>query len=332
MLESTSPFGLFAGLQTSKLRAHIYMKQLIDTLVVAMVAGQVFATPISFPDGNFETGTQTYIYSLDDGSLNTAQIAGWTAEAQETVGAQGYTQTGVDVESGNHYGSLANTLVNTTSRAAFISPELGAFAASRKYTVSWNTKSFAILWQHASTQVADMGVEILDGNGHVVAALRRNAYVAQVEFNNDFQPVQMTFTTGTTPPVGQMRIRVYLVSGINKSFVFMVDDFTIDAVELPPVVTPPPQEVAAPKVTVPGGTIKAVDKPQVTLKGKATGSVTRVEYRVRKGLKSGKAIKVAKGKSSWKFTVKLRKGQNVFEVRSVGPGGKSPWKRITVKG
>ncbi len=66
--------------------------------------------------------------------------------------------------------------------------------------------------------------------------------------------------------------------------------------------------------------------PSYLVKGKATGSITSVSYRVGK---SG-AFKKAAGTANWKFTAKLKPGKNEISVYATGPGGNSATKKITI--
>jgi len=302
------------------------------SILTALVASQTMATPISFPDGNFESEAAATIFAID-GQTNTDVIAGWTVEVHSDV-TGGMIQAGTLDADSNKFGTFGHTLSNVPMTASLTSPELDTFLPNKKYTIRWNTKAALVWWQNYQVQSGDFGVKILNGSDGTVASFSRASYMAQVNPNDPgWQPVVFTFTTGATAPVGKLRIRAFLLSKFQKSFAFSVDDFTVDVVEPDPVVVPPPPAPPAPKLSVIGGTtVKvAASKASIKLKGKSTGNVTRVEYRIVQGLKAGKAIRLANGSTSWSFSAKLRKGKSVYEIRAVGPGGASAWKRVTVK-
>ncbi len=63
-----------------------------------------------------------------------------------------------------------------------------------------------------------------------------------------------------------------------------------------------------------------------SIKGTASGPVTKVTYRVgNRG-----PFKNAKGASSWSFKAKLKPGKNVITVIAEGPGGTSAAKKATI--
>jgi len=86
--------------------------------------------------------------------------------------------------------------------------------------------------------------------------------------------------------------------------------------------TPTPD---APRVKITGPKQITTSKAKITIKGTATGAVTRVTYRIGAG-----ATRHAKGTAKWHFVASLKIGKNLITVTAQGPGGKSTPAKITV--
>jgi hypothetical protein len=86
-----------------------------------------------------------------------------------------------------------------------------------------------------------------------------------------------------------------------------------------------PMAVSAPKVAISGAKKIVTLRSKIRIKGKATGLVTKVTYRVGK-----KPAKPAAGTSVWHFTAAIQKGENVISVIAHGPGGASRPAKIIV--
>jgi hypothetical protein len=79
-------------------------------------------------------------------------------------------------------------------------------------------------------------------------------------------------------------------------------------------------------ITYSGKTRRTVRKPFVTVKGKATGKVTSVRYRVR----GSGGFKTAKGTTSWTVRAHVKRGRNEILIHAKGPEGSSADTVITV--
>ncbi len=90
------------------------------------------------------------------------------------------------------------------------------------------------------------------------------------------------------------------------------------------IVVPVPAP-AVPTVKITGKKNLTTTKPKLTIKGKATGQVTSVTYRI-----GSKPAKKAKGTASWSIQAALKPGKNKLTVTAHGPGGDSAPARLTV--
>ena len=70
----------------------------------------------------------------------------------------------------------------------------------------------------------------------------------------------------------------------------------------------------------------ATTNPTFRIRGKVTGQVTKVTYRV--GKKGG--FRRATGGARWSFTARLKPGKNLITVMAEGPGGTSAAKKVTI--
>ncbi len=77
----------------------------------------------------------------------------------------------------------------------------------------------------------------------------------------------------------------------------------------------PPPSFAPPSILIKGGKKVHTDKPKLTIKGTASGSVTSVTCKI--GRKSGRVA----GTANWKFKAALKPGKNNITVIAHGPGG-----------
>jgi hypothetical protein len=127
----------------------------------------------------------------------------------------------------------------------------------------------------------------------------------------------LTFTAGQLPVDG--------VNSLNRAFnPATATTFTIAPMS-PMNFGTTPTEPSAPKVKISGAKQITTGLAKIQIRGKATGVVTKVTYRV-----GAKASKPARGTSSWHFTAALKLGANTISVVARGPGGASKAAKITV--
>lgn len=81
----------------------------------------------------------------------------------------------------------------------------------------------------------------------------------------------------------------------------------------------------APAIKLSGPTTFSTDKSKITIRGRATGSLSSVTYRI-----GSHSPKTATGTTNWHFTVTLRKGKNLILITGQGAGGASARARLTV--
>ncbi len=82
---------------------------------------------------------------------------------------------------------------------------------------------------------------------------------------------------------------------------------------------------SAPVVKIGGAKKVTTAKAKLTIKGKATGEVTSVTYRI-----GSKLAKRAKGTASWSIKAALKPGKNKIAVTAHGSGGDSAPAKVTV--
>ncbi len=94
---------------------------------------------------------------------------------------------------------------------------------------------------------------------------------------------------------------------------------------LTPGTPPSPPAVVAPAIKITGRKKLTTAKAKLTIKGKATGQVTSVTYKI-----GSKPAKRAKGTASWSIQAALKPGKNKITITAHGPGGDSVPAKLTV--
>ena len=128
----------------------------------------------------------------------------------------------------------------------------------------------------------------------------------------------LTFTAGQLPVDG--------ANSLNRAFnPATPTTFTVAPMSPTNFSTAPPPVPAAPKIKITGPKLLSTGKSRVTVRGKATGSVASVVYRI-----GAKAFKPAIGTAAWHFVAALKKGKNIITVIARGDGGASARAKITI--
>ncbi len=105
------------------------------------------------------------------------------------------------------------------------------------------------------------------------------------------------------------------VAGGPAGSLYVADRSNNRVLRFAPVEIVAPPAVARPVVKISGAKKLTTAKAKLTVKGKATGQVASVTYRI-----GGKPARKAKGTASWKFTAALRPGPNKITVTAIGTG------------
>lgn len=187
-----------------------------------------------------------------------------------------------------------------------------------------------------ATEWAAVGVARIKSGG-APPSNSRAIFVIEGERDGQF-PKRLLLREGDMIPVGsgdlrQVRTIRFDPSGFSsEEEIATAVDFT-DGTSAAILITlgPPPlpdPSLPAPKIFASPDNNRKVTTRRVTLRGSASASVARVEW--KRGAK-GATRKVAAG-TTWKFRGTLAPGRNVFFVRAVSPDGRvSAWRRIIVR-
>lgn len=291
------------------------------TSIVALTLCTASGGTVDFPDGNFSNGTPA-----DVGGAGSASgiASNWIASVDVSGGGLipvGYA--GTFNNAGVAYGRLVITPAALAPAQGLVSLRHGNiadFEPSQIYRVSFRIACA----NFSSLANADFGVQVLDGQGRVVAQLVGANLIAAIKPDvTSFQPAELVFSTPASEPTGKMQILVYARMLATTSYTVSVADFRITASAADKNGVP---EVSSPRFTWVDG--------KLLFRGAIVGgaTVSSIEYRIVTKTKKGTWRSAPVAADKWRAVLKPRTKAFVVQFRATDSlGNRSQVTSIRVK-